>query len=287
MRGIRDKAGQKTTAQVRRASVIDIPESSAATCPSNCHRAPQFQMLWMFRGLALVSLSILLQVLVLIPMASAARLQLNAEASPSQGAITSPLISESLRPALDQVGQSVGQIQIDHWKVSKDWKQQLQNDANSISGDLSHQLPGLLQQAQATPTALDAQLRLMQNVDALYDVMVRLTLAADLTEKKADAARLDNALQNLEAARKTATAQLLAAAAQQHQQLTELQARVQSIQASEGISNHGKTIVVDNELRHEKAHHTTHRHKKPSPSTTSKSQAKAAPSKPDKPSPQQ
>jgi hypothetical protein len=201
--------------------------------------------------------------------------------------MASPAISESLRPALQQVGQSVGQIQIDHWKVSKDWKQQLQNDAMSISGDLSHELPGLLQQAQATPTALDAQLRLMQNVDALYDVLVRLTLAADLTEKKADAARLDNALQNLEAARKTATTQLMAAAAQQHQQLTELQARVQSIQASEGISTQGKTIVVDNELRREKAHHTTHHHKKPSPSTSSKSQANAAPSKADKPSPQQ
>ena len=81
----------------------------------------------------------------------------------------------------------------------------MQSDADSITSDLSHQLPGLLQQAQATPTALDAQMRVMQNVDALYDVLVRLTLAADLTEKKSDAALLDNALQQLEAARKTAT----------------------------------------------------------------------------------
>ncbi len=233
----------------------------------------------------MATLPILLQVFILTPPASAVGLQSNTAMPPTQGEMVSPAISESLRPALEQVGHSVGQIQIDHWKVSKDWKQQLQSDADSISGDLSHQLPGLLQQAQATPT-LDAQLRLMQNVNALYDVLVRLTLAADLTEKKSDAALLDNALQQLEAARKAATMQLVAAAAQQDRQLTELRARVEAMQASQAISTHGKTIVVQNELRHETVHHSTHHHKKPSPSTSSKSQAKPAPSTGDKPSPQ-
>jgi hypothetical protein len=178
----------------------------------------------------------------------------------------------------------VSQIQIDHWKVSKSWKDQLQSDADSITSDLSHQLPGLFQQAQATPTAIDAQLRVMQNVDALYDVLVRLTLAADLTERKSDAAQLDSALERLEAARKTATAQLMAAAAQQHQQLSDLQARMEAIQASSTVpTTHGKTIVVDNEVRHGTLHHTTH-HKKPSPST--KSQPNAAPSSSDKLGPQ-
>jgi hypothetical protein len=223
--------------------------------------------------------------LILAPRASAAGLQSNAAAPSAQVETTSPAISESLRPALEQVGHSVGQIQIDHWKVSKGWKQQLQSDADSISGDLSHELPALLQQAQATPAALDAQLRLMQNVNALYDVLVRLTLAADLTERKSDAALLDNALEQLEAARKAATTQLVGAAAQQHRQLTELRARVEAIQANEGIPTHGKTIVVENEARHEKVHHTTHHHKKPSPSTSSKSEAKPPPSSGDKPNP--
>ncbi|HTU49316.1 MAG TPA: hypothetical protein VMF56_01910 [Acidobacteriaceae bacterium] len=234
----------------------------------------------------MASVPLLLQVLILTPRASAAALQSNATAPSAQVGTVSPAISESLRPALEQVGHSVSQIQIDHWKVSKSWKEQLQSDADSITNDLSHQLPGLLQQAQTTPTALDAQLRAMQNVDALYDVLVRLTLAADLTEKKSDAALLDSALERLEAARKSATAQLMAAAAQQHQQLADLQARIEAIQASHTVSTtHGKTIVVDNEVRHERVHHYTH-HKKPSPSTSSKSQEKAAPSTGDKPTPQ-
>ena len=286
MRGFRWKAASKATAQMRGASVQDMSEQPATMCVSNCDSAAaDFPIQWVLRGLAAATFPILLQVLNLTPKASAAGLQSYTAMPSAQTAMVLPAISESLRPALEQVGQSVGQIQIDHWKVSKSWKEQLQNDADSISSDLSHQLPGLLQQAQATPTALDAQLRLMQNVDALYDVLVRLTLAAELTEKKSDAALLDSALERLEAARKTATTQLVSAAAQQDRQLTELRARAEAIQASEGISTHGKTIVVENEVRHGRVHHTTH-HKKPSPSTSSKSQAKAAPSTGDKPKPQ-
>jgi hypothetical protein len=264
-----------------------MSKQPATACAQNCHRAPaHFHIRWVTRGLVVAFFSLLLQVLILTPRAFASGLQSNAAEPSGQGETLSPAISGSLRPALEQVGHSVGQIQIDHWKVSKSWKEQLQSDANSIGDDLSHQLPGLLQQAQAAPTALDAQLRLMQNVDALYDVLVRLTLAADLTEKKSDAALLDSALERLEAARKSVTAQLVAAAAQQHQQLTDLRARVEAIQASQSVSTlHGKTIVVDNEPRHARAHHTTH-HKKPSPSTSSKSQPNAAPSTANKPGPQ-
>ena len=270
MRGFRGKAARKATGQISRASVQSMSEPPAATCAPNCDLTTHFKMPWLLRGLAVAGLPILLQVLFLMPRASAAGLQSNSAMPSTQGETVSPAISDSLRPALQLVGHSIGQIQIDRWKVSKDWKQRLQNDADSISGDLSHQLPGLLQQAQATPTALDAQLRLMQNVDALYDVLVRLTMAADLTDKKSDAALLDSALQQLEAARKTATAQLVAAAAQQYRQLTDMRARVAAIKSSEQISTPGKTIVVDNEARHGKAHHATHHHKKATPSTSDK-----------------
>ncbi len=276
----------KATVQMRGASVHDMSEGPANMCAANSGRTTvHFHSRWALRGLTGALFPILLQVLILTPRASAAGLQSNA-AMAAQGGTLSPAISESLRPALDQVAQSVGQIHIDHWKISKSWKAQLQNDADSISDDLSHQVPGLLQQTQASSTALDAQLRLMQNVDALYDVLVRLTLAADLTEKKSDAALLNSALEQLERARKSAITQLMAAAAQEHQQLTELRARVDAMQASEGISKHGNTIVVDNEVRHGKMHRTTHRHTKPSPSTGSKSQKRAAPSTVAEPSPQ-
>jgi hypothetical protein len=287
MPGIRRKAMLKATAQVCRASVQDMPENPVLTrAQSRDHRTTQFLCGWAMRGMFAATLPLLLQFLILTSKASAAGLQTNAATPSAQTETLSPSISDSLRPALEQVGHSVSQIQIDHWKVSKSWKDQLQSDADSITNDLSHQLPGLLEQAQATPTALDAQLRLMQNVDALYDVLVRLTLAADMTDKETHAALLDSALERLEAARKTATTQLVAAAAQQHQQLTQLQAQVAASQIAPSASSmNGKTIVVDNEVRHGTTHHTTH-HKKPSPSTTSKPQPNTAPSTANKPAPQ-
>jgi hypothetical protein len=284
MQGFQWNAASEATAEGYAASVQDMPEKPPVVFTAKRDRVTaNFQTKWMLRGLA-AAIFLLLQILILTPTASAIVLQANAAAPPAQTGSSSPAITDTLRPALEQVGHSVGQIQIDHWKVSKSWKEQLQSDANSISGDLSHVLPGLMQQAQATPTALDAQLRLMQNVDALYDVLVRLTLAADMNERKNDAALLDSALQNLETARKNASGQIMAAAAAQHQQLTELQARMEASQASQSASTvHGKTIVVDNEVRHSTAHHT--HHKKPSSSTSSKPQSGAPPTT-GKPSPQ-
>ena len=278
----------KATAQEHRASVQDMPrEFASVRAQSRDLALVRFQPRRTMRGFLAAFILFSLQIMVLTHKVSAAGLQSNAATVPSsQAATLYPAFSESLHPALEQVGNSVGQIQIDHWKLSKSWKAQLQSDADSITQDLSHQLPVLFQQAQAAPTALDAQLRVMQNVGALYDVLVRLTLAADLTEKKTDAAMLDSALQRLEAARKSATAQMVSAAALQHQQLVQLQMRIEASPANQSISGaHGKTIVVDNEVRHRTVHRTTH-HKKPVASTTgAKSQPNGVQSTGNKPSP--
>ncbi|MGO8720147.1 MAG: hypothetical protein ACLQMO_13160 [Acidobacteriaceae bacterium] len=238
------------------------------------------------RGFLGASILFFLQLAILTPSASAAVFQSNADAPPqSEVASLSPTFNESLRPALQQVANTVGQIHIDHWKLSKSWKVQLQSDADSIQQDLSHRLPELFQQAQASPTALDAQMRLMQNVDALYDVLIRLTMAADLTEKKTDAAMLDNALERLESARKMATGQLMGAAALENQRLVQLQSRVRESSVGENVSGHAKTIVVENDVRHETRHHATHHRKAAHSSSDTKSGAKAAQPSESKPSP--
>jgi hypothetical protein len=276
----------KATARACGASVLSMSENFASIGDiSSNFGLPRPQTLSR-AGFLAASVLFFLQFVILTPTASA--LQSNAQPVPQTEIATfSPAFSESLRPALQQVGNSVGQINIDRWKLSQSWKAQLQSDANSIQQDLSHQLPGLFEQAQASPTALDAQLRVMQNVDALYNVLVRLTMAADLTEKKTDAALLDSAIERLEAARKTATGQIVQAAALQNQQLVQLQTRMREIAAEENASSaHAKTIVVDNDVRHGTRHRTVH-HRKTAPSPTG---AKSTPTPPQssgaKPSPQ-
>src|SRR6185312_15898717 len=124
-----------------------------------------------------------------------------ASGSPCHAAQTPSTTSEAnavavLHPALEEVSSALRQIQIDHWKISRDWKGQFSNDANSIQQDLNGTLPGLFQEAQQSPTTLESQFVVMHNVDALYNVLVRLTTAADLCGGKADSAVLNNAAQH-------------------------------------------------------------------------------------------
>lgn len=187
----------------------------------------------------------------------------------------------SLRSALAQTGTALSQVQIDRWKVSREWKGQLRSDANSIQQDLTNQLPGLFLAVQQSPRALEPQLNLMHNVDALYDVLVRITTAAGLTGGKTDAGILGNAVQQLESARKTAAGQLLQTASQQDRKITELQTRVQNVIERESrVNTHPKTIVVENRVTHRTRHRQTPHRKtapKSSPSPSNKSTGNTGP----------
>jgi hypothetical protein len=99
-------------------------------------------------------------------------------------------------------------------------------------------------------------------------------MAANLTDKKNDAAMLTNALRRLEAARKTASDQLLQAVSVQDQKLVHLQSQLAEGQAAERLSpTRAKTIIVDNDATHHRTRHRTTPRKKatpkaPAPKTT-------------------
>lgn len=277
----------KATTLLQRASVQGMSKKVASTRILNSRFPSAYSRnSSVTRRILVASTLFFLQFVVLMPSASAVGLQSNADVPPqSEVASLSPNFSESLRPALLQVGNTVSQININHWKLSKSWKVQLQSDADSIQQDLSHQLPDLFQQADASPAALDAQMRVMQNVDALYDVLVRLTMAANLTDKKSDAAMLNNSLERLESARKAATAQMVREAALQNRQLVQMQARVQENASGRDSSSHVKTIVVNNDLRHETRHRRIHHRRAEHSSRAAKSGANAGSSSAGNPSP--
>ena len=163
-----------------------------------------------------------------------------------------PAIHDSLRPALEQVGSALNQVQVDRWKLSHDLKAQVHSDVSSIQQDLSSQLPALFQAAQQSPVALEPQLSVMHNVDALYDVLVRIATTANISGGKTDAAILDNALQRLESARKISAGQLMQAVSAQDQQIARFRASIQAAESS-GDSQ-PKTIVVNNSDTHRKRH---------------------------------
>lgn len=179
-----------------------------------------------------------------------------------------PALNDSLRPALLQVGSALNQVRIDRWKVSRDWKSQLRSDADSIHQDLSSQLPTLFQTAQQSPAALGPQLAVMHNVDALYDVLVRVTTAASIAGAKKDAATLNDVLAGLESARKSAATQLIQAASMRDQELLQFQARMQPSHASERTASGRKIIIVNNRISHRTKHAKAVQHPKPAGTTS-------------------
>jgi hypothetical protein len=109
--------------------------------------------------------------------------------------------------------------------------------------------------AERTPNALEPQLAVMQNVNALYDVLIRITAVGDVAGGSGDAAALDSAVHQLEQARKSASAQLLQAAMQRDRELTKFRAMGNTPPPA---STPSKVIVVDNRIgRHTK--HTVRR----------------------------
>lgn len=211
-----------------------------------------------------VLLGLLLPCLLVSFHPAAMAQSIGAGAPAAIAAPATPSLAESLRPALDQVSSALNQVQIDHWKLSREWKAQLRGDADSIQQDLSSRLPALLQASQQAPAALGPRLGVLHNVNALYDVLLRVTTAGNLAAGKNDAAILENARQQLESARKSAAAQLLQMASEQDRQI----AIIQSAQAADLPANsHPKTIVVDNSDSHRSRHRKSSAHRKPSPAT--------------------
>jgi hypothetical protein len=238
------------------------PGASVEKMNHNAHPCPRFlaPFFAMVRYGVLIA-ALLLAILLFLPRASA--LQLTSATPPPTPVST---VNDSLRPALIQVGSSLDQVQIDHWKVSREMKGQLHDDVSSIHHDLTSQLPALLHSAQQSPDALAPQLAVMHNVDALYDVLVRIATAAMIAGGNNDAGTLDAAVRQLQSARKVAAGQLMQIAAARDQQIARFQAGIQAAQAAEtSPNNRPRTIIVDNSVRHRKKYPKPAPRKKPAP----------------------
>jgi len=108
----------------------------------------------------------------------------------------------NLRPALANVQTAVANLNIARWKASPATRTAAQQDVASIQRDLSDTLPGLMAQAEAPPangqSALQPSFALFRNLDALYDVLLRVSETASFAGSAADATNLEDARAGLE-----------------------------------------------------------------------------------------
>ena len=145
-----------------------------------------------------------------------------AAAPPPPGGTGFPVAS--LRPALANVQNTIANLNVGHWKAPAETRAAVQQDIGSMQRDLNATLPGLVAQAEANPAALSPAFAVFRNLDALYDVLLRVTETAALAGSGSDAASLEDARAGLEDGRGKLGTWLLQSISAQDAQIVHLQA---------------------------------------------------------------
>ncbi len=156
----------------------------------------------------------------------AAQAQAPAAAPPAPPAPSGFAVA-NLRPALANVQTTITNLNVAHWKASATTRSAIQADIASMQRDLNATLPGLVAQAEASgPAVLAPSFAVFRNLDALYDVLLRVTETAALVGPESDAGSLEDARSGLEDGRAKLGAWLLQSIGTQDAQVARLQATV-------------------------------------------------------------
>jgi hypothetical protein len=151
----------------------------------------------------------------------------------------------SLRPALANVQNTIANLSVGHWKAPAETRAAIQQDIGSMQRDLNATLPGLVAQAEANPAALSPAFAVFRNLDALYDVLLRVTETAALAGSGSDAGSLEDARAGLEDGRGKLGAWLLQSISAQDAQVVHLQAAIAARPAPAPAAAPNKIVVDD------------------------------------------
>lgn len=167
-----------------------------------------------------------------------------ADAQPATPAPTAVAPSSILQPALSNVQSTTSSLNISKWKAPGSVRQAAQRDVDSIQNDLGRTLPNLLASADAAPASIPPSFAVYRNVDALYDVLLRVSETADLAASENEASSVADALQRLEAARTQLGDAILGMSQRQEAQIVALVAEVRAAKPTEAAQSHG-TVIDD------------------------------------------
>jgi hypothetical protein len=134
-----------------------------------------------------------------------------------------------MQPALNTLTQALEVLRPEKWKASDAIKQETSSNIDSIHRDIQTTLPQLLATADAAPNSASQLLPAYRNVEALYDVLLRVTQVANLAAPNQQSATIDHARASLEDARHSLGDRLNSAALAQEQQVHRLQAALRAV----------------------------------------------------------
>jgi hypothetical protein len=146
-----------------------------------------------------------------------------ASATPSVAAPreSRPKPSAQLQPALDNLGQAVGALNLEKWKKGS-IRDEASTNLNSIQRDLQSTLPPILTEADGAPQVTSKLLPVTRNIDALYDVLLRVVDGARIAAPSDQFAQLQTAMTGLDKARHTLNDAIQETASAQEKQIGDL-----------------------------------------------------------------
>lgn len=163
-----------------------------------------------------------------------ARLAAQTPSSPAPAAATTPAQpsrtpSSILQPALDALTQTLGTLRLDKWKAPVTLRDETETNIGSIRRDIDTTLPPLLASADAKPESVSQILPAFRNIEALYDVVLRVAQVARVSAPAPQSAALDQAMADLDSARRALGDRLQTAALAQEKQVADLQAALRAV----------------------------------------------------------
>ena len=165
-----------------------------------------------------------------------------AQTAPPPAAAVPP--SAMLQQSLAEIQGSTSALNIGKWKAPGSVRQAAQEDIDSIQRDLGTTLPGLLAQADAAPASLPPTFAVYRNIDALYDVLLRVSETADLAAPSNEAASVATCLQKLETARSQLGDSIVRISQRNEAQMMALAAAVRA-EKSDSAAHRRETVVDD------------------------------------------
>jgi hypothetical protein len=204
---------------VRKGQFLHLIHKSGRVC-----RVAQLEV-EMFSRASILLLAIYTPGIMLAAQTPAGTMQ--ATNSPATARAVPP--SVTLQPSLDVLKQALSEMSIDKWKASPAIRTEADSNLKSIQRDIQTTLPALLSTADAAPDSVAKTLPVFRNIDALYDVMLRLDAAGRLAAPKDQMSALDQALAGLSDVRRTLGDQVQANAETQETRVNRLQAQLRAV----------------------------------------------------------
>jgi hypothetical protein len=151
--------------------------------------------------------------------------------SAAAGASAGKSPSAMMQPGIDAVKQALAVVKVDKWKTAGPMKDETATNIGSIQRDVDATLPGLLATADGAPDSVTKVFPAYRNVDALYDVLLRVTTVGRTSAPTQESAALSQALLSLDDGRRGLAERVQDGAMAGEKQVVDLRAQLKAMPA--------------------------------------------------------